>query len=38
MEHMWALGGFDDFRQKQVYIGIYPGLAPRRVKTNILLV
>jgi hypothetical protein len=38
MEHMWALGGFDGFRQKQGYTGIYPGLGPRRVKTYILLV
>jgi hypothetical protein len=30
--------GFDGFRQKQEYAGIYPGLAPRRVKTYILLV
>jgi hypothetical protein len=35
---MWTLGGFDGFRQKQGYIEIYPGLAPRRVKTYILLV
>jgi hypothetical protein len=38
MEHMWALGGFDGFRQKQEYTRIYPGSAPRRVKTYILLV
>jgi hypothetical protein len=38
MERAWALGGFDGFRQKQGYTGIYPGLAPRRVKTYILLV
>jgi hypothetical protein len=38
MEHMWALGGFDGFRQKQGYIGIYPGSPPQRVKTYILLV
>jgi hypothetical protein len=38
MERMWALGGFDGFKQKQEYTRIYPGLAPRRVKTYILLV
>jgi hypothetical protein len=31
-------GRFDGFRQKQGYIGIYPGSAPRRVKTYIVLV
>jgi hypothetical protein len=30
--------GFDGFRQKQEYAGIYPGSPPRRVKTYILLV
>jgi hypothetical protein len=35
---MWALGGFDGFRQKQRYTRIYPGSALRRVKTYILLV
>jgi hypothetical protein len=30
--------GFDGFRQKQEYAGIYPGSGPRRVKTYILLV
>jgi hypothetical protein len=38
MERAWALGGFDVFRQKLRYTGIYPGLTPRRVKTYILLV
>jgi hypothetical protein len=38
MERAWALGGFDGFGQKQGYTGIYLGLAPRRVKTYILLV
>jgi hypothetical protein len=38
MERMWTLGGFDDFRQKQEYTRIYPGSAPQRVKTYILLV
>jgi hypothetical protein len=38
MERAWVLGGFDGFRQKQGYIGIYPGSAHRRVKTYILLV
>jgi hypothetical protein len=37
-ERMWALGGFDGFRQKQGYTQIYPGSAPRRVTTYILLV
>jgi hypothetical protein len=37
-ERMWALGGFDGFRQKQGCTRIYPGSAPRRVKTYILLV
>jgi hypothetical protein len=31
-------GGFDGFRPKQEYAGIYSGLAPWRVKTYILLV
>jgi hypothetical protein len=30
--------GFDDFRQKHEYTRIYPGSAPWRVKTYILLV
>jgi hypothetical protein len=38
MKHMWALGGFDGFRQKQGYTQIYLGSAPRKVKTYILLV
>jgi hypothetical protein len=38
MERAWALGGFNGFRLKQGYTGIYPGSAPRRVKTYILLV
>jgi hypothetical protein len=38
MERMWTLGGFDGFRQKQEYVRIYSGSAPRRVKTYILLV
>jgi hypothetical protein len=38
MERLWALGGFDGFRQKQEYARIYPGSPPRRVKTYILLV
>jgi hypothetical protein len=38
MERMWALDGFDGFRQKQGYTRIYPGSAPGRVKTYILLV
>jgi hypothetical protein len=38
MEHMWALGGFDGFRQMQGYKRIYPGSAPQRIKTYILLV
>jgi hypothetical protein len=38
MERAWALGGFNGFRQKQGYTGIYPGSAPWRVKTYILLV
>jgi hypothetical protein len=38
MEREWALGEFDGFRQKQEYARIFPGLAPRRVKTYILLV
>jgi hypothetical protein len=38
MERAWALGGFNGFRHKQWYIGIYPGSAPWRVKTYILLV
>jgi hypothetical protein len=38
MEREWALDGFDGFRQKQGYTRIYPGSAPRRVKTYILLV
>jgi hypothetical protein len=33
-----ALGGFDGFRQEQGVHTIYPGSAPRRVKTYILLV
>jgi hypothetical protein len=33
MERMWALGGFDGFRQKQGYTQIYPGSVTRRVKT-----
>jgi hypothetical protein len=38
MERAWALGRFDGFRQKQGYTRIYPGSAPRRVKTYIMLV
>jgi hypothetical protein len=38
MERAWALGGFDGFRQKQVHTRVYPGSAPQRVKTYILLV
>jgi hypothetical protein len=38
MERMWALGGFDGFRQKHGCTQIYPGSPPRRVKTYILLV
>jgi hypothetical protein len=38
MEREWALGGFGSFRQKHEYARIYPGSAPQRVKTYILLV
>jgi hypothetical protein len=38
MERAWSLGGFDGFRQKQEYARVYPGLAPRRVNTYILLI
>jgi hypothetical protein len=38
MESMWARGGFDGFKHKQGCTRIYPGSAPRRVKTYILLV
>jgi hypothetical protein len=37
MERAWALGGFEGFRQKQEYTRVYPGSAPWRVKTYILL-
>jgi hypothetical protein len=33
-----SASGFDGFRQKQEHTGIYPGSAPQRVKTYILLV
>jgi hypothetical protein len=38
MERVWALGGFNGFRQKQEYTRVYPGSAPWWVKTYILLV
>jgi hypothetical protein len=38
MERMWVLREFDGFRQKQRNTQIYPGSAPWRVKTYILLV
>jgi hypothetical protein len=38
MERMWALGRFDDFRQKQGVHMNLPRFGPRRVKTYILLV
>jgi hypothetical protein len=38
MERMWALGGFDGFRQKQGVHMNFLGLAPQRVKTYILLI
>jgi hypothetical protein len=38
MEHMWALGRFDGFRQKQDAHEDLPRFGPRRVKTYILLV
>jgi hypothetical protein len=38
MERMWALGGFDGFRQKQGVHTNLPRFGLRRVKTYILLV
>jgi hypothetical protein len=38
MERMWALGGFDSFRQKQDAHEDLPRFGPWRVKTYILLV